>query len=202
MALLRISDIVRRKEFSDNVSMKQTMTLNPQEQKRSKVLSQHLSGDLSIEQVAALLHCTPRHVYRLKARYLEQGEPGMIHGNRGKASPRRIAQETRQQISELAQGRYAGCNQHHVRDLLEERDGIVISRASVRRILEEEGVLKVPPKKQPKHRLRRPRYKQEGQLIQIDASPHNWLQERGPRLTLVGGIDDATGKVVGAVFRA
>jgi hypothetical protein len=38
-------------------------------------------------------------------------------------------------------------------------------------------------------------------LIQIDASPHNWLQERGPRLALVGGIDDATGLVVGAVFR-
>jgi transposase len=181
--------------------MDKTMTLNPQGQKRIKVLTQHLSGDLSIEQVAALLHCTPRHVYRLKARYQEQGEQGMIHGNRGKASPRRIALETRQQISELAKSRYAGCNQHHVRDLLEELDGIVVSRASVRRILQEEGVLKVQPKKQPKHRLRRPRYKQEGQLIQIDASPHNWLQERGPRLTLVGGIDDATGKVVGAIFR-
>ena len=105
------------------------------------------------------------------------------------------------QISELAQGRYAGCNQHHVRDLLEERDGIVVSRTTLRRILQEEGVWKVQPKKHPKHRLRRPRYKQEGQLIQIDASPHNWLQERGPRLTLVGGIDDATGKVIGAVFR-
>ena len=37
--------------------------------------------------------------------------------------------------------------------------------------------------------------------MQIDASPHAWLQDRGPRLSLVGGIDDATGKVVGAIFR-
>ncbi|GCE07810.1 ISNCY family transposase [Dictyobacter aurantiacus] len=37
--------------------------------------------------------------------------------------------------------------------------------------------------------------------MQIDASPHAWLEDRGPRLSLVGGIDDATGKVVGAIFR-
>ncbi len=36
--------------------------------------------------------------------------------------------------------------------------------------------------------------------MQIDGSPHAWLEERGPRLSLMGGIDDATGKVVGAVF--
>jgi transposase len=199
--LLRISDIVRSEEFSDNVSMNKTMTLNPQEQERINVLDQHLRGELSIGQVAAVLKCTPRHVYRLKASYREQGAEAMIHGNRGKRSPRRIDDGTRKQISTLAQGRYAGCNQHHVRDLLEERDGIVVSRASVRRILQQEGVWIVEPKKRPKHRLRRPRYRQEGQLIQVDASPHDWLEGRGPRLSVVGGIDDATGKVVGAVFR-
>lgn len=178
-----------------------TMTLNPQEQERSKVLDQHVAGKLSVAQVAARLKCSERHVYRLKAAYREKGEIAMRHGNRGKRSPKRIAEATRQQVSELAQGRYAGCNQRHVRDLLEERDGIKLSWASVRRILQEEGVWEVTPAKRPKHRLRRARYKQEGQLIQIDASPHNWLQERGPRLTLVGGIDDATGKVVGAIFR-
>jgi transposase len=170
--------------ISDTFSMNTTITLNPQEQKRIKVLTQHLSGDLTIAQVAARLHCTPRPVYRLKARNREQG---MIHGNRGKARLRCIGLET--------------CNQHHMRDLLEELDEIVVSRASVRRILQEEGVLKVQRKKPPKHRLRRPRYQQEGQLIQSNVSPHNWLQERGPRLSLVGVIDDATGKVVGAVCR-
>jgi hypothetical protein len=38
-------------------------------------------------------------------------------------------------------------------------------------------------------------------LLQIDGSPHNWLQERGPEMSLVGAIDDATGKVPYAVFR-
>jgi len=181
--------------------MNKTVTLNPQEQKRINVLNQHLQGELSIAQVASLLDCTQRHVYRIKASYREKGVEAMMHGNRGKRSPRRISDETRQHVSSLVQGKYAGCNQHHVRDLLEEREGLRLSRASVRRILHEAGVWVVQPATGPKHRLRRPRYRQEGQLLQIDASPHEWLQGRGPRLTLVGGIDDATGKVVGAVFR-
>jgi hypothetical protein len=38
-------------------------------------------------------------------------------------------------------------------------------------------------------------------MLQVDGSPHDWLEGRGPRLCLVGGIDDATSKVVGAVFQ-
>jgi hypothetical protein len=39
-------------------------------------------------------------------------------------------------------------------------------------------------------------------LLQIDGSPHDWLQGRGPRLTLLAAIDDATGQIAGAVWRA
>ena len=38
-------------------------------------------------------------------------------------------------------------------------------------------------------------------MLQVDGSPHNWLEGRGPRLCLIGAIDDATGKVVGAFFQ-
>jgi hypothetical protein len=41
-----------------------------------------------------------------------------------------------------------------------------------------------------------------GMLLQTDGSKHDWLEGRGPELTLVGGIDDATGTVTGGVFRA
>lgn len=42
---------------------------------------------------------------------------------------------------------------------------------------------------------------QAGLLLQVDGSRHDWLEGRGPRMTLVGGIDDATGTVTGATFR-
>ena len=35
-----------------------------------------------------------------------------------------------------------------------------------------------------------------------DGSKHDWLEDRGPELTLIGGIDDATGIVTGGRFRA
>lgn len=41
----------------------------------------------------------------------------------------------------------------------------------------------------------------EGMLVQIDGSPHAWLEGRGPKFSLIGAIDDATGKVVSALFR-
>ena len=38
-------------------------------------------------------------------------------------------------------------------------------------------------------------------LLQIDGSRHDWLEGRGPWLSLIGAIDDATGKVFHALFR-
>lgn len=38
-------------------------------------------------------------------------------------------------------------------------------------------------------------------LLQLDASRHDWLEGRGPYLSLVGCIDDATGNVPSACFR-
>lgn len=38
-------------------------------------------------------------------------------------------------------------------------------------------------------------------MLQVDGSPHDWLQGRGPRLCLIGAIDDATCKVVGGFFQ-
>ncbi|MCK4224906.1 MAG: hypothetical protein KAX39_06980 [candidate division Zixibacteria bacterium] len=35
-------------------------------------------------------------------------------------------------------------------------------------------------------------------MVQFDTSDHDWLEGRGPRLYLIGGVDDATGKVAGA----
>jgi hypothetical protein len=39
-----------------------------------------------------------------------------------------------------------------------------------------------------------------GELVQLDGSPHDWLQGRGPQLTALGMQDDATGKILAAQF--
>ncbi len=37
-------------------------------------------------------------------------------------------------------------------------------------------------------------------LLQLDGSHHRWLEDRGPRLTLLLAIDDATGTAPHALF--
>jgi len=41
----------------------------------------------------------------------------------------------------------------------------------------------------------------EGMIVQMDASLHQWLEDRYPSFSLVSAIDDATGKVLGAILR-
>jgi transposase len=178
--------------------MQETVTLNTQDQKRGMVLNRILEGHLSTAEAAPLLHLTKRQVQRILAAYRKEGAAALVHGNRGRKPIDRIDDDTRQRIVTLAQTTYAGANQQHLRDLLEEREGIVLSRATVRRIVQLSGP---PMHKAPQHRRRRKRYAQEGMLVQIDGSPHAWLEERGPRLHLLAAIDDATGKMLAAVFR-
>ena len=96
----------------------------------------------------------------------------------------------------LASNGYAGANHSHFTELLREREGIDLSRSTVRRILVRAG-LGSPPQ----HRFRRRRVPQGGMLVQIDGSQHPWLEDRGPKLKLLNAVDDATGTVSQAVFR-
>jgi len=181
--------------------MRETITLNTQEQKRVMVLNQILAGQLSAAEAAPLLNVSMRQVQRILAAYRKEGAAAVVHGNRDRKPKQTIGDEVRKQVIALAQTTYAGCNQQHLRDLLEEREGIKLSRASVHRILHCAHLLAESKRRQPQHRRRRKRYAQEGMLVQIDGSRHAWLGERGPWLSLIAAIDDATGKIVAAVFR-
>ena len=93
-------------------------------------------------------------------------------------------------------------NHAHLAELLAEREGIRVAERTLRRILEEAGVAPARTRRPARHRTRRDRMPREGLLLQVDGSRHDWLEGRGPWLTLVGGIDDATSRVTGATFRA
>ena len=125
----------------------------------------------------------------------------MVHGNRGRPSKRKIKEKTVKRIVELAQGKYKDFNDHHLTDKLEAEEKIELSREKVRRILRAHGIASPNKRRGIQHRSRRERRAAEGRMLQVDGSPHDWLEGRGPRLCLIGAIDDATGKVVGAFFQ-
>ncbi len=181
--------------------MEGMVTLNKKEQKRVTVLNEVEKGVMTGEQAAGVMDISLRQVRRLLAAYREEGVAALAHGNRGRKPPNAIEEELRQQVLELSGSKYSGFNQQHFTELLAEREGIYLSRSSVRNILLESGIRSPRKRRAPKHRSRRERYPEEGMLLQIDGSPHDWLQGRGPGLSLVGAIDDATGKVPYALFQ-
>ena len=171
------------------------------EQRRGWLVTKVIAGELTVAEAAPLLALSERQVWRLVAVMRHSGPAGLVHGNRGRASPRRLPDPDRERIVELARGRYAGVNDCHLAELLAEHEQIHISRQALRRLLRDAGLTSPRRRRRPRHRSRRDRMPQAGLLLQVDGSRHDWLEGRGPRMTLVGGIDDATGIVTGAVFR-
>ncbi len=182
--------------------MREDITLKDRDQKRLLVLNAVVAGQSSIREAAASLEMSERQVRRVLTRYRKEGVAALAHGNRGRRPKHATSRAVGERVVALARTTYAGCNQQHLRDLLAEREGIDLSRATIHRLLAAAGVLAPPAQRPPQHRRRRERRQQEGQLVQIDGSPHAWLEDRGPRLTLLAAIDDATGKLLAALFRA
>ena len=126
----------------------------------------------------------------------------MVHGNRGRACKRKVKEKEVKRIVELAKGKYRGFNDHHLTEKLREQEQIELSREKIRRVLRSHGIASPRKKRTAKHRSRRERKQAEGMMLQVDGSPHDWLEGRGPSLCLVGAIDDATSKVPRAFFEA
>ena len=175
-------------------------TLTMQDEKRIEVIQRVFRGELTVGKAALMLGVSERQCYRVKARVKRQGAKGVVHGNRGRPCKRKIKEKTVRRIVELARGKYQGFNDHHLTEKLKEHEQIELSGEKVRCILRAHGVA-TPRKRRPsKHRGRRDRRMAEGMMLQVDGSPHDWLEGRGPRLCLIGAIDDASGKVPGAFF--
>ncbi len=84
---------------------------------------------------AGLLGLSVRQVRRLVKRYRRVGAQAVEHGNRGRQPTHTVPPELRRRIVALAQTPYRACNQQHLRALLAEREGIVVSRSTVRCLL-------------------------------------------------------------------
>jgi len=178
----------------------ETFTLSQKELQRVSVVSTCIQGDMACASAAELLSLSVRHIKRLKKRFREGGEAALAHANRGRPSHRRLPERTRQALLRLARSKYAGFNDHHLAEKLNEVEGLHLSRETLRRLLRKEGLGSPRKRRAPAHRLRRLRVAREGELLQLDGSPHDWLEGRGPRLTVLGMQDDASGKILAAQF--
>lgn len=176
--------------------------MSQKELQRSKVVENAVEGRLTVVAAGELLQLSDRQVKRLKRNY-DDADPNWVHhGNAGRQPANAIPEDIRSRVIELANGKYAGFNDSHLHEKLLQSEGLVLSRPSVQRILRQAGIRSPQKRRSPKYHSRRERRAQEGMLLQVDGSRHDWLEGRGLPLTLLGGVDDATNQVCAAHFQS
>jgi hypothetical protein len=153
--------------------------MNRKEQRRAMVLTAVIEGRLTAAEAAELMSLSGRQERRLRHALLSDGPAALVHGNRGRKPVHTLDGKVRSQVVALADSLYAGCNDQHLSELLAEREGIVLIRSSIRRILRAAGRRSPQRRRPPRHRSRRERMPQAGMLLQVDGSRHQWLGPDG-----------------------
>lgn len=177
--------------------------MNPRQQRAVEILTRVEARALSVVDAAILLGVSPRQVRRLRTHFREEGFGAVIHGNSGRVPANRTDPVSLERILCLAapNGKYCDLNVCHLQERLYQEEMISIGRSTLDRLLKEAGLRQAGKAPAPAHRRKRVRRPAEGMLLQVDGSPFDWLEGRGPRAVLVGAIDDATGKVLFLTFR-
>jgi transposase len=158
-------------------------------------------GELTVTEGAQVLGLSRRQVQRVRKKVRAQGAKGVVHGNTGRRPKHKTSDAIHDRVVELWREKYTGFNDQHFTEKVNEVEGLSVSRQTIRRWLRSAGIASVRKRRPPAHRRRRDRRPQAGQMILWDGSRHDWLEGRGPRLCLMGAIDDATGELLpGAHF--
>ena len=159
-----------------------------------------LERRLPLSEAAEKMGVSYRQARRLRKCFAQDGIKGLLHGNKGRIPVNKVGDDLRSRVLALSKERYEKFNDSHFTEMLLEREGISLSRESVRKIRRDEGI-KPKIRRRPKaYHKRRPRKESEGLMILWDGSPHRWFGRDEEPCCAMLAVDDATGKLVGLFF--
>ena len=178
-----------------------TIEMTNKELTRKTEVERVLDHRTTQKEAANKLGVTERQFRRILQRYRQEGDSGLVSRKRGKPSNRRTDAEIRDEVYKfITDPKMKGFGPTFMSEKLDQKKGIKISKETVRRMMIEGGVWKAKTRKKADLHLSRPRRKSRGELVQIDGSEHSWLEERGPKATLLVFVDDATSEILAADF--
>jgi hypothetical protein len=163
-----------------------------------KIMHAVLNGQRTQADAAHLLDLSVRHVRRIQRKLEAGGDAAIIHGLRGKPSNHRAERAFRRAVLSAYRRRYHDFGPTFACEKLVE-DGLIVCPQTLRRWLIEEGLWQPRHRRDP-HRSRRPRRECFGELVQMDASIHDWLEGRGEEVVLISMIDDATSRTLARLY--
>ena len=177
------------------------ITLSMKEQEKLAIIIRYSDGVITGDEAAKQLGLSLRQVQRKKSAYLAEGMSSIIHKSKGKSTSRGFGNEFKNKILSIYKEEYLGWNFCHFGDALEDDYGIFVSDSYLYKLFTANGI-KSPSRKKHKPKGHPPRTRREnaGELVQVDASKHQWLYGSGKYVYLHGAIDDATGIVTACIL--
>lgn len=175
------------------------MVMRQLELKRLELIKRTIAKQLTQSEVAKFIGLSLRQVKRIVKKVRIYGDKGIIHKLRGKTSNRRISDTIKAKVLRVYGSRYKDFGATLASEKLAKHEGIKLSRETLRKWIRQEGY-EAARRQRRKHRSRRERKEYYGQMVQMDGSHHDWLEGRGPKLVLMGYIDDATNRIYGRFY--
>jgi transposase len=190
-----------RKAKQERAAMKKDMlTMSKKELTRLEIIQKLTEKRLQQREAAEILGLSTRQIRRLVRRYIQEGESGLISKRRGRPSNNQLDAQLKRKAIELLHSHYADFGPTLACEKLEEREGVKLSRESVRQIMMAEELWKPHRRKPPRIHQLRMRRACVGELVQIDASPHDWFEGRNPNCNVIAFVDDASGRLMNLLF--
>lgn len=166
---------------------------------RYDIVKDLINGTINGTEAAKQIGVSIRHVKRLKSKVDRLGAAGLIHGNRGRESNRKLNGEIIAKTEKHLKEKYYYCGPTLAFEKLTEKHKIKISKETVRSIMTGLKLWKPKPRKtSKKHRVWRARKENPGEMQQFDGSYHIWFGDEESCLLL--SVDDANGKITHAEF--
>src|SRR5258708_15274127 len=174
--------------------------MNQEERDWLEWLKRAQDGVVTQRRAAEKMDVSDRWVRKLLVRMKSDGDGVVVHGRRGRASNRRIGEQTQARaIKLLKQVEWHDFGPTFASEQLAKRHGIEVSKETVRGWMVASGLWKPQTRKLGETHFWRARRSGYGELVQWDTSNHDWLEGRGePVRYLVRMIDDATSRSAGS----
>lgn len=170
------------------------IAMSQKELQRLPVIEAVRVGKMAQTEAAEGLRLSTRQVRRLQRRLQAEGPAGLKHRSRGRRSNSATPPQQRHRVLELIRQKYPDFGPTLACEKLAEKHRIALSDETVRQWMRAEGMVNGRRRSRPHRQWREPSACY-GQMVQMDGSHHDWLEGRGPRMVLMGYIDDATNKV-------
>lgn len=171
------------------------IVLSKKESAQIEVMEKLLRKEIRQKDASSILNISVRQIKRKFQAYKKHGVQSLVHKNKNKPSNNKIDSQIITKAIEIVTEKYFDFGPTLAAEKLEEIHNIKVSSEKLRLEMIRSGIWKNKSRKKAHVHQLRERRSCFGELKQLDGSPHDWFEGRGPKCNLNVCIDDSNNKI-------